>query len=135
MDKSPQAAAAASAPAAESDCKYDTLYRHIVDYMERDEPFRNHNFNISHLATATDSNVRYVSNAIREKTGMNFSPFINSYRVEFAKKALQQADTKYTIEHLSQSVGFSNQTTFNRVFKTIEGLTPTEYMNLNQKHM
>jgi len=129
MAKSP----APSAPSAENDNKFDTLYRQIVDFMETDKPFCDPTFNIALLATATDSNVSYVSNAIHEKTGMSFSTFINSYRVEFAKKALQQADTKYTIEHLSLSAGFSHQTTFNRAFKASEGITPTEYMNVNQK--
>jgi YesN/AraC family two-component response regulator len=101
--------------------------------MERVQPFCQLNFNISHLAIALDSNVSYVSNVIKRKTGMHVIAFINSYRVEFAKKALQKADAKFTIEHFSQSSGFKNQTTFNRVFKVSEGLTPTEYMNMFQK--
>jgi AraC-like DNA-binding protein len=129
MDKS----SAVAAPPPDSNNKYDTLYQCIVDFMEKDKPFCAPNFNISLLATATNSNANYVSNAIHEKTGMHFAAFINSYRVEFAKKELQHANAKYTIEHLSLSAGFNHQTTFNRVFKAIEGKTPTEYMNLHQK--
>jgi len=101
--------------------------------MEGDEGFLDPHFTISHLTAAVDSNVSYVSTAIREKTGMNFTAFLNSYRVEFAKKVLQQGDARLTLEHIGISSGFRQQTTFNRVFKASGGITPTEYMNLHQK--
>jgi len=109
--------------------KYDATYKLIVDYMEQGQPYCHVNFNISHLSIAINSSVNYVSSVIKNKTGMHVVSFINSYRVEFAKKALQKTDAKFTIEYLSQSAGFKNQTTFNRVFKATEGITPTEYMN------
>jgi AraC-like DNA-binding protein len=131
MDESPQATVPA-APSAESDNKHEIFFRRIADYMQSNEPFRNPNFTVSHLAIATDINHNYITDAIR-KEKMNFTTFVNSYRVEFVKKALQQADAKYTIEYLSQTAGFNNQTTFNRVFKASTGVTPTEYMNSCQK--
>jgi AraC-like DNA-binding protein len=136
MDKSPASVREdppESLPSAEDDCKYDALYRRIEDFMESKEAFRDPNFSILHLAAAIDCNVKYVSNAIREKTGMNSTNFINIYRVEFAKKALQQKNANHTIEHLGQSSGFQHQTSFNRVFKSIQGITPTEYMKLHEQ--
>ncbi|MDR3308934.1 MAG: helix-turn-helix domain-containing protein [Tannerella sp.] len=126
MDKSQ---AAAPVPSAESDVKYNALYRRIVDIMANGEPFCDPTFSVAHLVTATGSNTNYITNAIQRQKGMNVTTFINSYRIEFAKRALQQAGAKYTIKHISQSAGFSHQATFNRVFKIIAGLTPTEYIN------
>jgi AraC-like DNA-binding protein len=122
-----------NSPSEQNGGKYDALYRRIVKYMERDEPFCKPSFSITHIATAIDSNVSTVAKVIKKITDMHIKAFINSYRLEFAKKMLQKADAKFTIEHLSQSAGFKNQSTFNKVFKIREGITPTEYMNLHQK--
>jgi AraC-like DNA-binding protein len=121
-----------SKPSANSDDKQEALYQRIVEYMESEEPFRNPSFTVSHIATAMDVNHNYIATVFRTK-GINITNFVNSYRVEFVKKALQQTDAKYTIEHLSTSAGFNNQATFNRLFKAGEGYTPREYMNLFQE--
>ncbi|WP_410566018.1 helix-turn-helix domain-containing protein [Bacillus sp. SIMBA_033] len=35
--------------------------------------------------------------------------------------------------YIYTEAGFSNQATFNRVFKSIEGITPSEYINRIQE--
>ncbi len=58
--------------------------------------------------------------------------FLLKYRIYSATKAIQRADINTTnIGTLALSVGFSNISYFNKVFKNLLGLTPTEYM---EKH-
>jgi AraC-like DNA-binding protein len=37
-------------------------------------------------------------------------------------------DKKYTLHYIYTSAGFRNQSTFNKVFKLLEGITPSEYI-------
>ena len=60
--------------------------------------------------------------------GSNFSDYINSYRVEEAKKLL--ADTtfdNYTIVAVGLECGFNSKSTFYNAFKKFTGVTPTVY--------
>ena len=59
---------------------------------------------------------------------VNFSNFINVYRVNEIKKRLNQENlSKYTLKALSEQCGFSSKATFYRVFKNVTGMTPLEY--------
>jgi AraC-like DNA-binding protein len=46
--------------------------------------------------------------------------------VAHAKKLIQD-NSQYTLEYVFQSSGFKNQSSFNRIFKALEGTTPSEY--------
>jgi YesN/AraC family two-component response regulator len=117
----------------EDENKYDELYKNIIACTERGKGYLDPDFSISALAFALNSNIAYISMAIRKKRDMNFCTFVNTYRIEHAKRMLHQGSEKYTIRHLCFSSGFHNQTTFNKAFKACEGVTPMEYMKLHQK--
>uniref|UniRef100_UPI0025BC075A helix-turn-helix domain-containing protein n=1 Tax=Chryseobacterium sp. TaxID=1871047 RepID=UPI0025BC075A len=51
------------------------------------------------------------------------------YRVNFVKKLIKESDMKkITLMNIYTEAGFSNQATFNRVFKQLEGITPSKYI-------
>jgi AraC-like DNA-binding protein len=108
--------------------KYDKLYDTIVEYMENNQPFTKEDFSIAQLSIALNVNTSYISSAIKIKQNINFSTFVNTYRIEKVKKMLQFNVKKYTLEHIYMSSGFKNQSTFNKAFKLYEGITPTEYI-------
>jgi AraC-like DNA-binding protein len=113
----------------EEKTKYDKLYARIVEYMETHKPFENKDFCIAHLSNALNVNIAYLSAAINMKRNMNFSLFVNAYRIENVKYMIRFNSKKYTLEHIYLSSGFKNQSTFNKAFKQNEGITPTEYIN------
>lgn len=91
--------------------------------------FKDHNFNISKLCLLLDSNNSYVSRAIKAKEYDNFNTYLNTLRVDYVKKLIAENDlSKITLMYIYTEAGFSNQPTFNRAFKKIEGTTPSEYM-------
>jgi AraC-like DNA-binding protein len=58
----------------------------------------------------------------------NFTDFINSFRIEEARKTLtESSNDEITILEVAYKVGFNSIGPFNRAFKNITGLTPTEY--------
>ena len=54
--------------------------------------------------------------------------YINSYRVESVIKSIKNNELeKHTMLHIYTDAGFNSQSTFNRVFKEIKRITPSEY--------
>lgn len=85
---------------------------------------------------ANDLNMAVVSNFIsmnyslfslnfKEFAGMNFVNYLKNIRIEKAKELLAENDSK--IHEISQSVGYSNEKHFMKVFKSITGVSPSEY--------
>ena len=57
------------------------------------------------------------------------------HRIECVKRLLHENDIeKVTLMYIYTEAGFSNQSTFNRVFKQMENITPSEYINSLQLH-
>lgn len=109
--------------------KYNELFNTIQSYVEKEKPYCDPNFTITQLATAVESNTTYVSKAIKLNKDMNFNVFMNTYRVNMIKEMLDKGyQNTFTIKHIYSSAGFKQQTTFNKVFKQIAGITPTDYI-------
>lgn len=117
----------------ESSEKYEELYNNILNYFKYEKPYCNPDFTINQLADAMDTNITYISKAININKGTNFNLFTNSYRIKMVKDMLSNGyQDKYTIKFIYISSGFKHQSTFNKAFKQIEGITPSEYIKKRQ---
>lgn len=67
----------------------------------------------------------YISHAISEMFGCNFRTLISNYRISAAQEALLQ--TSKSVWQIAYDCGFQNQSTFNRAFTKLCGMTPSEY--------
>ena len=67
----------------------------------------------------------YVSQLVKESTGMTLRQYLVHTRLRVAKNLL--CSTKTDIAAIAKRCGFSDVTYFNRVFKTSVGMTPGEY--------
>ena len=91
-------------------------------------------FSIDKLAELVQSNQNYVSQAINHALNKNFRSFINSYRIREAQRIFSQPDAqKYTIEFVTQQVGFKSVSAFYDAFKEITGVTPKFYIQSLQE--
>ena len=61
----------------------------------------------------------------KKATGKTFINYLNEYRVELACRLLEQK--KMAVSEICYQVGFNNVPYFNRVFKRLMGMPPTEY--------
>lgn len=112
---------------------YEELFEKIEAEMKDKKFYKDINFNISKLSVALSINSRYISQAIRYKGHPNFNNYLNIYRVNCVKELLDENDIeKVTLLYIYTEAGFSNQSTFNRVFKQIEKITPSEYITNKQ---
>ena len=109
----------------------DDLMLRILNYMENEKPYLNSNLKVSDIAGALLTNRRYISDCINDKRHCTFNQFINSYRIEYAKKQLLSNPDK-KLSTLCEESGFSNETSFFRTFKTFTGMTPKEWVAKNK---
>lgn len=73
----------------------------------------------------------YLSELFKRHTGKNISEYITQFRLEKARRYLQQPE--YKIGDVAELVGFSDQRYFSSMFKRRYGMTPNEYRNRNVK--
>lgn len=70
-------------------------------------------------------NEKYFGIKFSKEIGMSFKKYLNFVRIENAKKMLK--NTKKTITSVAFECGYADAAYFNRVFKQITLLTPSEY--------
>lgn len=110
------------------------LFDKIEQEIESKELFKNSDFSLSKLSSILNVNPAYVSKAILYKKYNNFNHYINTLRIDYVKNLINKTDLqKVTLLYIYSEAGFTNQSTFNRAFKQIEGMSPTEYINSMNK--
>ncbi|RLJ32245.1 AraC-like DNA-binding protein [Chryseobacterium sp. 7] len=124
-----------SVPVSEKAPFADELFDKIELIMTEKQLYKDINFNISKLSAEMEINSSYISKSIRTKGYPNFNNYLNRHRIECVKRLLNENDIeKITLMYIYTEAGFSNQSTFNRVFKQLENITPSEYISGLQLH-
>ncbi|GGJ29078.1 helix-turn-helix domain-containing protein [Deinococcus roseus] len=86
------------------------------------------------IARQLGYNTDYLGRAYRTVYGHTLTEGINRYRVR--KACLLLLNTRNTIEAIAQECGFKEVVYFRRVFKALEGVTPSRYRQLHaQMHV
>ncbi len=67
----------------------------------------------------------YFCKLFKQCFKVNFSAYLNSYRIEKAKALI--CSSRSSIKQISAACGYSDSTYFGRVFKQLTGQTPSEY--------
>lgn len=106
------------------------LFFKIKQYIEQEKKYLDSDYNLKKLSIEIGSNVSYVSKSINTYSGYNFNDYINKYRVEYFKQLVENNyEDIYMIKRNYIKCGFKQQSTFNRVFKQFEEMTPTEFID------
>lgn len=86
---------------------------------------------LEQIADEMGVSVKYVSRVFKDKTGVYLTDYINQVRIEKAKELLTRTEMK--VNDIAESIGIHSRTTFLRVFKKVEGISPNEYRTLYKK--
>lgn len=108
----------------------DEIFDNMEHLLKNEQIFRNPELRINDLAVILGSNRTYISQLIKLKTQSNFSDYINSYRIIYAKEKLSSkevADEQLTINEIAAKAGFSSVSSFYRAFTKLEETTPAKY--------
>jgi len=88
--------------------------------------------NLDTIASELGLSKAHISRLINNELGMSFTDYINKLRVEKAKEYLKNPSfSNYTILTIGLEAGFNSKTTFNKVFKKLTQLTPSQYKKEN----
>lgn len=104
-----------------------SLKDQLVKVVESEELYLDAELSLIQLADKLNSDRYSISQVINQAFGKNFYEFINDYRIEEAKKILEEEAGQVKIVDVAFKSGFSNRVSFNKAFKKRTGMTPTEY--------
>lgn len=106
----------------------DELKEKILALVVMQKKYKDKNYSAKRLAEDLGTNTRYVSAVVNVRFHMNYTSFVNKYRIEEAMSIL--TDKRYQnlrIEEVSDMVGFANRQSFYASFFKFTGITPKEY--------
>lgn len=97
-------------------------------YMHEQKPYLNSELTLKNLAELVGEQAHILSQVINENFEQNYYEFINSYRIEEAKRILKEsAYQNYTLTAIGFEVGFNSKSAFYAAFKKSTGTTPAKY--------
>ena len=102
----------------------------LKNYMKLEKPYLNPDLNLSDSADELQMSRAELSKIINSGFNKNFNDFINEYRVNTFKEKLNLCEHKQlSLLGIAYDCGFNSKATFNRVFKKITQISPTEFLN------
>jgi len=93
--------------------------------------FMEPDLNVNFLGDHFGRHPVYLSSQFRSRTGLRLSDFIRQLRIEHAKQLL--TETSASIREIAAESGFADSSALIRVFKTVEGITPSEYRQTHSR--
>lgn len=97
--------------------------------MHKDKPYLDPLLKLDTLAARLNITERAFSNLLNQHMGKSFNDFVNEYRVEAAKlKLANPSFDQYTIAAIAYECGFNSLATFQRCFKQVAGITPSQFL-------
>ena len=101
-----------------TDKTIDMAVKYVQDNYSKD-------LSMAEVSNYISLNYSYFSILFKEKIGMNFIDYLRRIRIEKAKELLQ--NSIYKIYEVSEMVGYNNTKHFTTTFRTLTGISPTEF--------
>jgi AraC-like DNA-binding protein len=104
----------------------DKIIARLRELMEVEKIYRQLELKLEEVAAMLLITPHQLSEFINDQVGMNFTRYINHYRVEEAKELLLGNPEQSTLS-IGFEVGFGSKQSFNTIFKQQTGMTPSGY--------
>lgn len=104
----------------------ELILSRIRSLLTDEKIFCDEDLNLKSFARELEIGSYQLSQIINENFNKNFNAFINEYRIEEAKKILED-DRDRTIVSVSCAVGFNSPATFYEWFYKITGISPSKF--------
>lgn len=109
--------------------RYDQIFGLILREVVDRQGYRDPAITREVLSERVGCNHTYLSETIKHKTGMSYSRYMNSVRVNEAARILSNG-TNMSLEELSRYVGFLSLKTFYVAFKEFIGIPPGNFRDI-----
>jgi len=98
----------------------------IIQYMHQNI---NNKITMTELSELVQLSPSYISRAFKEASGYSVIEYFNKIKIDKAKEQLMEGDKK--IKEVARALGFIDEFYFSRIFKRIEGISPSEFYSRN----
>ena len=110
----------------------ETIARKLQELIDTERPYLQSNLSLPDLARHLSVSTHHISQVLNERIGKTFFDYINSYRVEEAKRLLRDPKMNHlSIAAIGFDAGFNSLSAFNSVFKRYTNITPSQYRKSN----
>lgn len=113
----------------------DELKEKILHVIVMQKKYKDKDYSAKKLAEDLGTNTRYISAVVNVQFHMNYTTFVNKFRIEEAMTIM--VDKRYqslTMEEVSDMVGFSNRQSFYASFFKFMNMTPRDYRLQHFEH-
>lgn len=111
---------------------YDKIMEAFKQHMEKEQGFLNPTLTIEEIAHTLNTNRTYVSKLVNLYYGMPFRDYLNTMRMDYAKR-LMTDEPDASLDYIATKSGFQSSTQFIRKFRETEGVTPTIWKTLQRQ--
>ena len=101
----------------------------IIKLLDHIDQNYHRDLNLKEISDRLNINSIYLGQLFQKEIGILFSDYINNFRINKAKDLL--ANTSLKASEIGELIGYSNKNYFYRRFKSIVGITPSEWRKLN----
>lgn len=106
------------------------IAKEIMRLFDKEKIYLKKDISSEKLAKILKINKVYLSQVMSSELDSNFYDLLNKYRIKEATKILTtQGTKKITLEAISSLAGYNSRVTFNRAFKKVTGITPSDFLN------
>lgn len=107
----------------------NTVAENLIEYIEGNFT---RDVSLPEIAKKFSLSASRISHIFKEETSMGVKHYILQRRIVEAKKLLEE-NSSMKVAVISAKVGFGNFALFNRIFKKVTGLTPSNYRRLSRE--
>lgn len=105
------------------------LFLTIDEYFKNEEAFTKDGITREQIARRFHTNTKYVSLAIKEYSGFSFNDYVNNLRIAKAIKIYRNNPVDLSNADISDSCGYSSESTFYRNFNKFTGTSPQVFLS------
>jgi len=100
----------------------------LLASMLKERCYLDNELTLPKLAEVTQLSIHKLSYLLNNEFDQNFYQFVNSYRIEEAKRLLVDPKKSHlSIEGIAYEAGFNSKSVFNTTFKKMTGFSPSEF--------
>ncbi|MEH6550051.1 MAG: helix-turn-helix domain-containing protein [Pseudomonadales bacterium] len=106
--------------------RIEHIWQQLNVLMAEQKPYLQAGLKLADLSRFLNTRPNYLSQVINRQAEQNFFEYISHFRLEEAKRQLQELPDK-TIVEIAMDSGFNSQNVFNGQFKKKMAITPSQY--------
>ncbi|GAB3162720.1 helix-turn-helix domain-containing protein [Telluribacter humicola] len=108
----------------------EAIIMRLKEAMQVDHLYLNPELTVDKVGKHIQLPAKTISFVLNQHLKKSFNTFVNEYRVAAVIKQLSNSGSEqFTIAGIAFSCGFNSQATFQRTFRQLTGMSPTEYLS------